>query len=270
MRLAHRHWRKLARLLEGHRHCVAERAALRDDSPWRRELAARRLGLLPSDLTRRALRRALRRGPEMVTLAAARALARHADRAALRWLMRHPEALARRPYPGLVSSLRAFGPKAIPTLADALAEGLPAKRLEQAAIEILGLHRHRPARAAIERRLADSDLDLRVAAVRALGRLQAVESASSLLVALKDDAWQVRAQAARSLGRVSAPIAIYALTARLSDPSWWVRHHAAYALADLGEEGRVALRRVIAESTDPYARDMATEALDGQIRRRLA
>jgi hypothetical protein len=48
----------------------------------------------------------------------------------------------------------------------------------------------------------------------------------------------------------------------MSDPVWWVRHHAAYALADLGEEGQAMLRAVLRSSPDPYARDMAREALE--------
>jgi len=77
----------------------------------------------------------------------------------------------------------------------------------------------------------------------------------------------VRAQAARALGRVQAPLAVHALAARLTDASWWVRHHAAYALKELGEEGQVALRQAVASSPDPYARDMAHEALTGEARR---
>ncbi|MGH7731481.1 MAG: HEAT repeat domain-containing protein, partial [Candidatus Eiseniibacteriota bacterium] len=80
-------------------------------------------------------------------------------------------------------------------------------------------------------------------------------------------AWQVRAQAARALGRVRAPLAVPALAARLTDPSWWVRHHAAYALNELGEDGHSALRHVVASSADPYARDMANEALTGEAPR---
>ena len=56
-------------------------------------------------------------------------------------------------------------------------------------------------------------------------------------------------------------MAISALSKHLCDSSWWVRHHAAYALRDLGHEGQAALRRIVASSDDPYARDMATEAL---------
>jgi HEAT repeat protein len=99
--------------------------------------------------------------------------------------------------------------------------------------------------------------------VRALGRLQAIESGMALLGALEDEAWQVRAQAARALGEIRATVAIAALSSRLTDSSWWVRHHAAYALQSLGHEGQAALRRIASSSDDAYARDMANEALAG-------
>src|SRR5262247_1592783 len=107
----------------------------------------------------------------------------------------------------------------------------------------------------------------RPSAGRALGTQQAVECATALIAALRDDAWPVRAQAARALGRVRAPLAMHALAARLTDSSWWVRRHAAYALMELGEDGQTELRRVVSTSSDPYARDMAREALEGGIRR---
>ena len=152
---------------------------------------------------------------------------------------------------------------ALPEMAAALDSGLDSHRLERAVIEVLGMGRYRAARAALEIRAASGDPDLRVAAVRALGRIQAIESGMALLGALEDEAWQVRAQAARALGVIGATVAIPALAARLGDSSWWVRHHSAYALQRLGHEGQAALRRVVASSEDPYARDMANEALQG-------
>src|SRR5262249_45902178 len=133
-----------------------------------------------------------------------------------------------------------------------------------------GLGGYTQAREQVEPRLTAGDMDLRAAAARSLGLMQAIECATSLIAALRDDSWQVRAQAARALGRTRAPLAIHALAARLTDPSWWVRHHAAYALRDLGEDGQEALRQVIASSSDPYARDMAHEALTGEARRLTA
>src|SRR5262245_3426458 len=61
----------LAQTLAKSRHLARERRVLRGDEPVaRRELAARRLGLLPSARARRVLRRALVRGPEPLRFAA--------------------------------------------------------------------------------------------------------------------------------------------------------------------------------------------------------
>jgi hypothetical protein len=270
IRIGRSKWLQLSQALVESRHAAAERRALADDSPWRRVLAARRLSLLRSRASWRALRRAMTRGPEMVTFAAGTALARYRDRGALRWLLAHQEALAHRHRNGLVALLRAFRRPGLPVIAHALTHGRPDPRFELAIIDALGAGVYHEARPLLERRLTEGDLDTRAASARALGLMQAIECATTLMAALKDEAWQVRAQAARALGRVRAPLATDALAARLTDRSWWVRHHAAYALMEMGEDGQAMLRHVVNTSPDPYARDMATEALDGEIKRLTA
>ena len=96
------------------------------------------------------------------------------------------------------------------------------------------------------------------------------ESIPALMRALDDTEWAVRAQAARALGTLHASPAVEPLAARVADPSWWVRHHAAHALAAIGGEGHDVLCELIAHSHDPYARDMAREALDALAVRRIA
>lgn len=251
---------RLSRVLAHCPQVADERRALRDDSPWRRELAARRLGLIRTRWTRRALRRALARGPEPVTQAAALALARLRDAATLRWLLAHPAALARRTPRARVALLRAFGSAAHGYLLAALERGSdPA--LERALIEVLGLGNCDAAAGAIAGRLGHVEAEVRVAAARALGALRANPRAADLCAALRDPEWPVRAQAARSLGRLGAQTAVAALATRLEDRAWWVRHHSAYALAALGREGHAALERVRTSSADRYAREMAEEAL---------
>jgi hypothetical protein len=256
-------WRRLSRALAHASAVTDERRALRDDSPWRRVLATRRLALVRSRAGRSALRRALVRGPELVTHAAALALARYRDIAALRWLLAHPGRIARRPRLALQALLRGFGPRGRAELVAALERGIDDAWVERATMESLGLLGEATARAALERRLGSADVNVRVAAVRALGRIRAIESGTLMLAALRDPEWPVRAHAARALGRARVALATEALAARLTDPVWWVRHHAAYALAELGDEGRAMLRAVAATSPDPYARDIAREALAG-------
>jgi len=270
LKLNRARWLRLSRALVNSRHAATERRALSDDSPWRQVLACRRLALLRSRASWRALRRAMTRGGEMVTLAAATALARYHDRGALRWILSHQEAVAHRHRNALAALMRTFGTRGLPVLARALERGISNTRVELAVVDALGVAGYRDACPPIERRLAHGDLDMRAAAARSLGLMGAVECGTSLMAALRDDAWQVRAQAARALGRVRALVAAEALAGRLTDRSWWVRHHAAYALMELGEMGQATLRHVIATSDDPYARDMAREALDRELKRLAA
>lgn len=228
----------------------------------RRELAARRLGLLPSPRSRRLLRRALVKGPENVSFAAARALARHRDLKALRWVLEHPAAIARRPIPALSGLLRAFGPGARAMLIAALEQGLADPRFECACVDALGVTRCKSSRQSIASRLKSPHLELRVAAARALGRIGMGEAIPALAMALTDEQWPVRAMAAQALGRLSAAPAVDALAQCVSDRSWWVRRHAAYALARIGGDGFDALCELAARSDDPYAREMAIEALE--------
>ncbi|TMQ69917.1 MAG: HEAT repeat domain-containing protein [Candidatus Eisenbacteria bacterium] len=104
-------------------------------------------------------------------------------------------------------------------------------------------------------------MEERIAAACALGNLGSSEAAPALIEALDDPAWQVRAQAARSLGRLAATKALHRLERATTDMAWWVRRNACYALTDLGAAGVTALARIRASSPDPYAREMAGEAL---------
>jgi hypothetical protein len=259
-------WLRLSRALAGCPHFETERLALRDESPWRGELAARRLGLLFSPASRRALREALHTGPELVAAAAAAALARYRDLETLRWLLANPGTLARRTHRARVALLRTFGRQALPMLTTALGRGSGDAAMDRAFIETLGLALHMDARALIERRLLEGDVEQRVTAARALGRMRAEDCATTLIGALQDEAWAVRAQAAWALGRTRAPIALLALPAKLTDPAWWVRRHAAYALREFGIDGRRELECIAHGSPDPYARDMAREVLEGWSR----
>ena len=263
--------RVLAHTLERSGHVAQERRVLAASEPAsRRELAARRLGLLPDPRSRRVLRHALVRGPETVRLAAARSLARHRDLRALRWLLEHPRALATRPLQALVGLLRSFGPAARAMMIASLERGPGDVRMECASLDVLGLARCRSARGSIAARLQSPALEPRVAAARALGRLGMGEAIPVLVIALADEAWPVRAMAAQALGRLSASPAVEALAVCVSDRSWWVRHHAAYALAAIGGDGHDMLCELAARAQDPYAREMAKEALEYGPRARQA
>lgn len=262
--------RALAETLERNPHVARERRMLLASVPaLRRERAAYRLGLLPSPRSRRLLRRAMVQGPDPVSFAAARALARHRDLRSLQWLLEQPAAITRQPIALLSGLLRAFGPRGRALLITALERGLADPRMVCACVDALGMTRCRSARGSIEACLASPHLEVRVASARALGRLGMPEAIPAIMPLLADDRWPVRAMTAQALGRLSASPAVDALAIVVTDPSWWVRHHAAYALAAIGGDGHDALCSIAARSPDRYAREMAREALDhGQTRRR--
>jgi len=73
--------------------------------------------------------------------------------------------------------------------------------------------------------------------------------------------WFVRLAAVKALGRVGSEADHATLKDMLSDPSWWVRYRAAQALARLPGVDRAALVALQAASSDRYAADMLGQVL---------
>lgn len=255
-------WQRATRPLLGLDAVIAEQSALRHWSPVRRAIAARRLGLLHLPELSGALRTAMTGGPSLVTFTAALTLARWGDLPALQWLFDHPESTSRRRRDQLTALVRRFGAAAAP-LTRATLEGWTIEApIHLAGVDALGLWRDPESLPLLERLARGGTIDGRTAATRALGAMGDPVAASTLLAALEDEAWPVRAQAARALGRVDAQYAIEPLGFALRDRAWWVRRHAAFALAALGDDGRAALARHATQDSDPFAAEMAAEALE--------
>ena len=109
--------------------------------------------------------------------------------------------------------------------------------------------------------LSSEDAELRVTAVRALGKLAAAEHREPIVERLRDPAWFVRAAAARALQSSGEDAAVDdALGQALRDSEWWVRANAARSLARRGETGVARLAAAL-EGDDRYARDAALSAL---------
>lgn len=94
------------------------------------------------------------------------------------------------------------------------------------------------------------EVELRIAAVRALGALGHPAAEATILSALADEVWMVRSAACEAAGRVGLQSAVPALAGRLADPVWWVRFRAGEALGALGEAGRACLRGVAGSGAD--------------------
>ncbi|HEU5169003.1 MAG TPA: HEAT repeat domain-containing protein, partial [Gemmatimonadales bacterium] len=159
-----------------------------------------------------------------------------------------------------IMALSRMGPASVPRVG-ALLEASTSPAMTKGLLQVtaqLGA----AATPALVRALArHDDPEVRVEAVRALGQIPPdAESADVCLAALEDPAWPTRALAARSIGRLGDRRAIPRLERAMGDTAYWVRHHAGQALADLGEAGREALQRRLADP-NPFVRDMATQML---------
>jgi HEAT repeat protein len=96
--------------------------------------------------------------------------------------------------------------------------------------------------AGIASRAAAADQPLVAQCVRALGELRHPRGAEIVSWALQSHDWQVRAEAVEAAGRIGLVEAAPRLGALLADDVWWVRFRAAEALAELGDQGRLALQ----------------------------
>jgi HEAT repeat protein len=232
----------LADLLQ--RRGVLARAISRSSWPSRhqRAAAASQLGLIATAEAERQLESLAAGDPSpQVRIVATRGLGKTSEPAAADTL------LSLLPSGGVpagvvASALLELGPEAAPALRHALtAEAGPGPERAMAA-DVLGLLDEMTACPELISCLSSPDAAVRLAAVRALGRLgmpQATDAVTRCLAAGEDP--PVRAAAARALGGILDARAVGPLAACLADQDYWVAHSAAEALARLGTPGREAL-----------------------------
>ncbi|WP_426042817.1 HEAT repeat domain-containing protein [Brevundimonas sp. TWP2-3-4b1] len=94
------------------------------------------------------------------------------------------------------------------------------------------------------------DVELRIAAIRALAALGHPAAEATILAGLQDRSWIVRAASCEAAGRIGLHAALPWLETQLDDPVWWVRFRAGEALAALGPAGRARLRAMVALGGD--------------------
>jgi HEAT repeat protein len=80
---------------------------------------------------------------------------------------------------------------------------------------------------------------------------------------LRHPRWEVRVCAVRTLGRLGAPRDVISLISMLSDPEWWVRYRAAQAVGLISADVE-RIKRLKDTHTDPFARDILTHVLAEQ------
>lgn len=132
---------------------------------------------------------------------------------------------------------------------------------QKLALEALANARVAAAAPAAAARLDARNPELRVAAVRTLGKLGTVSQLSGVIERLGDTQWFVRAVAARALESFEPDERTgVALGRALHDSAWWVRANAARTLAHHGQAGIAPLLASLT-GEDRYARDAALLAL---------
>lgn len=194
----------------------------------------------------------------VVSFAAARALMRiDADRAAREVVDR----LGRRadwPLVSVAAMLTEAGPDAI---SEALAAAARAAPPEQAPrlVRLLEFAHAEVANPVVRARLErDNDLELLTACLR-------VVSEPDLLDRIRqradDPRWQVRLHAVKALGRLGTIEDEGLLIRMLSDPEWWVRYRAAQALNALPQIAAGRIERLTSTLEDRFARDILRQVV---------
>ena len=109
--------------------------------------------------------------------------------------------------------------------------------------------------------LASGQAELVIASLRTIATPGAREQVRALLA---HPDWQVRVQAVKALGRIGDRSDADRLATLLSDREWWVRYRAAEALVELPWLGRQELAALRASLTDRYAGDMLAQVIAEQ------
>lgn len=100
-----------------------------------------------------------------------------------------------------------------------------------------------------------------ISVIKALGNLEAEESAPLILDHLSSKHPVIRAQAAKALGAFNYESATKSISRLLEDRDWWCRFHAASAIHRMGEVGKKCLESFFKTTKDPYAKGIITQFL---------
>ena len=109
--------------------------------------------------------------------------------------------------------------------------------------------------------LNSENLDVKINALNAIGKINDVVSIKIVFNALSDSNWEIKAVAANIVGNMALKGASSRLIPLLSDKNWYVRKNAANALVKMGKLGIYTLLNYMNQE-DRYARDMIVQTLE--------
>jgi HEAT repeat protein len=217
--------------------------------PWRRGRAVALLGSAAGAHHVPAMAARLQDRSLEVRCAAARALGKAGDPAAVGPLLGALSGERALPRGVAGMALLDLGTTALPLLRDALTHDDP--EIRSLVAELVGVHGDIAATSALETLLRDPDADapVREAAAGALGRIGSPTSTEPLARTLTESpAPRLQRISAEALGRIGDPAAAVPLLAGMASADVAVRAACADALARLGAEGRSWLEEVAAGS----------------------
>jgi HEAT repeat protein len=148
------------------------------------------------------------------------------------------------------------------TLIDALRREDAQMRVN--AVRLLGRHFGQSAAPHLRFAADDPDAEVRRCAVRQIGLLGDLSSRTVVLLCLKDSSWAVRAEAVAAFAEIAGVGAIPRLALMLDDRDSYVRYQASKTLLDLAKPGsEAAFRALCAPGQRAEARDIGALALAG-------
>lgn len=228
----------------------------------KRILAAEALGFFPEPETVRALRLAEHDLDARVQVAALKSMVELGSPLSINDLLARIPAEGSRRLSSLVGVLRMAVASQPAEAIDALSRPGLATSVRIALIDSLAATH---ASGSVDRVAAltdDENIEIKAAAIQALGVLAHPTSASIIAKALSDQDWRIRLKAAEAAGRLGLMEFSEPLCALLSDEIWWVRFRASEALAALGEKGIAALRAAAKGGPDSARRAAALALLE--------
>jgi len=114
----------------------------------------------------------------------------------------------------------------------------------------------------------DGGLNLKVAAIRALGALGNEKYEQQLILGCHAKEWQIRAASVKSIKTLVTPQTLKAVADATKDNEWWVRYNAANSLIEMDKNLEYA-EKILGEY-DKYASDAVKHALYQQYYTQIA
>ncbi|MBN1822852.1 MAG: HEAT repeat domain-containing protein [Endomicrobiales bacterium] len=228
---------------------------------WTRAEGARCLGQMKSASSQSRLLSKLRDPVTEVRLIAAWALGRIGNPEIIKPVIESLARSSRLAGMRLSSTVFELGRKAVPPLTELLSN--PDTAVKILSVHLLGeLADKRPISSIKKLTEPAQNLEVRLAALKALGTIGDPLSLDCLVNWLSDEAWQIRAQAAKSLGLIGDSRAVEHLSKSVGDSKWWVRRNAGEALTKTGIKGVEALKKLFIEQKKSPSGKMAAQWLD--------